>query len=411
MASVLGLGTYGYVVGGFPAEGRCCKVANSRLYTTSLLRELTFANAARDALDPELLERLVVLPDDTVFVFDRRTPCLQMAQQRCSLDAHIKSSGRLRRVGQITALHDALVAATEALLGIGLAMCDVAPGNVLLGHDGRWRVCDLGLCRYLGPNAQLGLAFTSCSRPPELFGSAWRLRRVDLAAAHAWAIGATLLYAATGRYATVAERTDEALDDLEANVRGYELGLKRPLPLGYAAVYGDLLRFDPLERRVLASAPPPPDPPPTRRHGTPWCPKLRERLATKVVEFARLTFSPTVAAIVAMRMVDSLCGQKASMTADNTTEYDHRMLAYAALTLASDLVLGNVTPLNGLARASVFGVGHAITDTFKDDLTQCHLLLFRACDCRPFVPTTTETPPWADVELLRTSPDRYYSRR
>lgn len=404
---VLGRGTYGTVLGDVPIKGKCCKVVNSRLHTTSLLREITFANVARISIKLEAIEQLLVLPDRNVFWMGKDTPCTQMVQHTCSLTNYIERCGVLRTVSQLRHLHDALVAGTEALLMAGVAMCDVAPGNVLLGKDGQWRLCDLGLSRINSPAVSRSYVFTIGVRAPELMDA--RRYGCDLVAAHAWAIGATLLIAATNQIPTVNETSSHAaLYDLVCNVRCFEDGVK-PLPLGYADVYGDLLRFDPARRRQLRQGPPPPEAicPGYRRNGTPWCTEFRKSVVVKVVECALLTFSSTTVAIMAMLMVDELCGREPHLRADNTKKSDHEMIAYAALTLAADLALEHASPLNNLTRTSVFGHG-VITDAFKNCLTKWHITLFNACRQHPVL--VTEAAPWSEVELLRDKPDRYYRR-
>jgi serine/threonine protein kinase len=266
----IGNGTYGKIIRGLPglAPGECVKVFRPGHEVKLMRNRALAAHVNRAAETFQVLEFVVdhFVFGSSVMDFPDGACGLVMALQRDDLFHYVQRHGPVVGPGFVR-LHEQLCGAVGWLHRIGVVWGDCSPANVLLGHDGRWRVADGDLWRANTPTAPTYMAYAVAYRSPELL-----LECVggSLESSEAWAVGVSLAFANYGRPVVNGDTPRDVLRSILATFASptvpHYIRHRCHVVLGDAdvvfghvesspdwAVYCDLLHLDPSLRRRLSA--------------------------------------------------------------------------------------------------------------------------------------------------------------
>lgn len=257
----MGSGTFGQVITS-PGCESCYKTFHSEIpesmFHQMALFEMLRSVAALSLEDSAFVANHFIIGDHAFRVNQLKCGFV-MPLQRMDLHQYVSDRGVLTG-SRLVALHDDVCSAVAWLNRRGIFVCDISPGNTLLGVDERWRLCDFDLWR--GSANVYTPAYSLPLRAPELLLQ----RREDdppLQAAEAWAVGMTLDFANRGNY-VFSDMTDwKAMlcaiagffaqdPTMTSDLRQHVLD-KAPIsfePTPDWPVYCTLLTLDPMQRRL-----------------------------------------------------------------------------------------------------------------------------------------------------------------
>lgn len=150
---------------------------------------------------------------------------------------------------QPLSLHDFSMVASSALCALhlvhqaGFLHRDVKPSNLMQANDGAWKLIDFGEARRIGDASQQPLVGSIHAMAPEQFENGRLDERTDY-----YALGCTLHFALTGRFAHAGETTPEVITShLYPEPTGLEQ-VRPDLPLAVIVWVKSLMSRHPEER-------------------------------------------------------------------------------------------------------------------------------------------------------------------
>ncbi len=156
---------------------------------------------------------------------------------------------------QVVAIGADAAAGLWAIHRAGLVHCDIKPGNLLLGQDGRVRVADLGVARLVHERWESGLTGpdllgTLAYAPPEMFAGGATLGP----AADLYSLGATLYHLLVGRPPHHATQVFRQLVDLQTRAVAWPERAAGDVPAWLREAVLELLAIEPDRRTASAAA-------------------------------------------------------------------------------------------------------------------------------------------------------------
>jgi len=258
----VGSGTFGQVVTS-PGCGSCYKTFHSEIpesmFHQMALFQMLRSVAAASPEDHTFIEKHFTLGDHAFRIGNQLKCGFVMPLQCMDLHQYVSDQGVLTG-RRLVALHDDVCNAVAWLNRRGIFVCDISPGNTLLGTDERWRLCDFDLWR--GSPYVYTPAYSLPLRAPELLLPAGE-NDPSLQATEAWAVGMTLDFANRGSYVFSSITDTQAMLCAIANFFSHDstmpadmrqhLADKAPIPFKRTPdwpVYCALLTLDPTQRRL-----------------------------------------------------------------------------------------------------------------------------------------------------------------